>query len=76
MLLTYIQKIPGLNHSWDGDSPEVFHGFIQSFQVNTDIFPQIRLGPLLSTFLPVHYSLIILPFNAVLSELAASLNKP
>jgi hypothetical protein len=50
--------------------------FSQSLHQNVWILPQIRPQPLPSTSFPIHNSLIILPFDAIESEiLTASLNK-
>jgi hypothetical protein len=56
---------------------DVSHDFPQSLQADARIVPQIRQLSLPSTFFPIHYSLIILPFDAIQLELlTALLNKP
>jgi len=42
-------------------------------QANAETVPQIRPRSLPTTSLPIHYSLIILPFDSVYSELATTL---
>jgi hypothetical protein len=44
--------------------------FPKSHQANVEVLPQIR--PLRSTFLPTHYSVTILQFNTIYSELQKS----
>jgi hypothetical protein len=54
---------------------EIFRGLPQSLQANSRMIHQNR--PLHSTFFPIHYSLIILSFDAMKSELLkAALNEP
>jgi hypothetical protein len=48
--------------------------FVQyTLQANAETIPQIRPRPLPTTSLPIHYSLIILPFDTVYAELATML---
>lgn len=48
--------------------------FVQyTLQANAEIVPQIKPLPLPATSLPIHYSLIILPFDTVYAELATTL---
>jgi hypothetical protein len=43
---------------------KVFVGFSRALQTDVEIVPQIRPWPLSSTFFPINYLLIILPFEA------------
>jgi hypothetical protein len=53
---------------------EVFHGFLQSLKANAGMIPEVRPGLRPSKFFPVHYSLVILPFGNIESELLAALS--
>jgi hypothetical protein len=56
---------------------ESLHGFPQSLQANSRIVYYIRPQMLPSNPIPIYYSMIILSFGHIQSELlAASLNKP
>jgi hypothetical protein len=48
---------------------EVLHGFHQSLQPNGRFVPQIRQQLLPTVSFPIHYILIILPFDAIQFEL-------
>jgi hypothetical protein len=55
---------------------EIFRRRPQSLQANVGAVPQVRPRLISSTFFPIHYSLIKLPFDAMKSGvLTASLNK-
>jgi hypothetical protein len=54
-----------LNLNWyTHQLSETLHGFRQSFQRISVTLPQVWSSPLPSTSLPIHYSLIIPPFDA------------
>jgi hypothetical protein len=44
-----------------------FGGFSRSLQTNARILPQIRSQTLPSTYFPIHYSLIILSLDIIIS---------
>lgn len=48
-----------------GNMTEVFHGFPRSLQANSGIVPRTGAQLVLSTCFPIHYSVIMLPFDAV-----------
>ena len=53
--------VQGSNLSQDTVYANVFHEFPQSFQALPKMVPQIRARPILSTFFPIHYLIIITP---------------
>jgi hypothetical protein len=56
--------------------PVVLRGYPQSLKTNAGTVPEIKPWPLPSMSFPIHYSLIILSFDVMHSEvLTASLNK-
>jgi hypothetical protein len=61
---------PGLNL----DTMTDYHhcGFPQSLQTNAEILSQFRLQQIPSTPFPIHYSLIVLPFDAILGLVSAT----
>jgi hypothetical protein len=77
-LLTGTQEMAVSNFSRDTDCPDRGYAWLSLvLPGKIEIIPEIRLRPFPSTYIPVHYSLIIPPFDAIYSELLAeSLNKP
>jgi hypothetical protein len=77
-LPTCIREVLGSNLRWDTDYPECdFCGSPKSFEGNAGILPRNRTWMLPFTFFPIYHTSIILPFDAILSELVtASLYKP
>jgi hypothetical protein len=61
-------RSPGLKY-WYGPPPEFSLVLSQFLQANIEIIPQIRrrLNP--STWIPIHYSVIMLSFNTTRSQL-------
>jgi hypothetical protein len=60
-----------------GFDDENFCGLPLPLQIDSRTVPQIRLQPHPSTYFSVPHSLVILPFDAIFSDLlAALLNKP
>jgi hypothetical protein len=60
VLYTCKQMVQGSNLSQGTAYAKVFHDFTQSSALPKTV-PQIRAWPLLSTFFPIHYLIIIVP---------------
>jgi hypothetical protein len=65
----YIQKVTIVNLGWDTSHLTDAVLFSYVLMDNTRIVPQTEPQLLLSTSIPVHYSIIILPVEAILFEL-------
>jgi hypothetical protein len=61
VLCTYKWVVQGSNLSQSTTYEKVFHDITQSFQALPKMVPQIRAWPLLSTFFPIRYLIIIIP---------------
>jgi len=48
-----------------GNLTEVFHGFPPSLQANAGIVSRTGVQLVLCAYFPIHYSVVILPFDAV-----------
>lgn len=72
VLLLRTWEIPVSTLSQDASHPEATCGFLQSLQVNAPI-PRIRPRSLAFTYFSVQYSIVILPFDVIQSELLTSL---
>jgi hypothetical protein len=77
--VTILICIPKVRRSklnqYTGYPKEVLRGFPQPYQANSGIIPQIKPLPLLPTTVPIHYSIVILAFDIIYSELLMSFIK-
>jgi hypothetical protein len=71
-LLLRIQEVTGSDLAPQTGYAEVFRGIPQSLQESDSIMPGHKLRPLLSSSFPIHHSLTIPTFGAILKT---SLNK-
>jgi hypothetical protein len=56
--------------------PDDVHGLLHTLQANSRAVPQARPQLFPSTYLPIHYSLIILPLNGIqFGRLTVQINK-
>jgi hypothetical protein len=70
-LCACIREVNGRNPNWNTEHPDILHGIAHSLQANAGIKLRLRQA----RFSPLHCSPIILPFDAIPSDITDSVLK-